>query len=219
MVHPLLRANPMFRGLTDTEIEASLAALQAHEQQVSRGTILLSAGDTTQQMGIVLSGSVTIESTDLWGNCTILSMVQRGQVFAESFALLKETLLVDVKANEDSRVLFLRVGILQDLPSAPWKEKLLENLLQICARKNLGLSERSFHTSPKSCRGRLLAYLHSVSLEKHSPSFDIPFDRQQLADYLNLERTSLSRELTRMQQDGILTCRKNHFTLHGNASG
>jgi CRP-like cAMP-binding protein len=99
------------------------------------------------------------------------------------------------------------------MPFSPWKEKLLKNLLLITSRKNLHLSGRSFHTSPKSCRGRLLSYLNAVSLQKGSSEFDIPFDRQQLADYLNLERTNMSKELSRMQKEGILECRKSHFKL------
>ncbi len=83
----------------------------------------------------------------------------------------------------------------------------------ISSRKNLILSGRSFQTSPKSCRGRLLSYLNAVSLQKQATEFDIPFNRQQLADYLNLERTNMSKELSRMQKEGIIEYRKNHFKL------
>ena len=94
-----------------------------------------------------------------------------------------------------------------------WHIKLLTNLLTVAARKNLILSGRSFHTAPKTIRGRVLAYLNSVSLQKKNTEFDIPFDRQQLADYLNLERTALSKELGKMQREGLIECRKNHFRL------
>ena len=142
---------------------------------------------------MVLEGSVTIESNDIWGNRTILSYVGKGQFFAETYALLKnEPLLVDVTANEDCEILFLRVDKMEQLnhSAEPWALKYLVNLLTISAHKNLTLSGRSFHTAPKSARGRVMAYLNSVSLQKHSREFDIPFDRQQLADYLNLERTA-----------------------------
>ena len=87
------------------------------------------------------------------------------------------------------------------------------NLLTISAHKNLHLSGRSFHISPKTVRGRVMAYLNTVSLQKHSKEFDIPFDRQQLADYLNLERTALSKELGRMQKEGLIWTRKSHFVV------
>ena len=83
----------------------------------------------------------------------------------------------------------------------------------MATRKNLILFGRSFHTAPKTVRDRVLSYLNSVSLQKNSTDFDIPFDRQQLADYLNLERSALSKELGKMQREGLIKCRKNHFRL------
>jgi CRP-like cAMP-binding protein len=83
----------------------------------------------------------------------------------------------------------------------------------ISLQKNLHLSERSFHTSPKTIRERVMAYLNSVALRTGCNEFDIPFDRQQFADYLNLERTALSKELSKMQHDGIIQTWKNHFVL------
>lgn len=215
----LISKTILFRGMDENEIKECLYSLQAADRKYRKGSIILHAGDLTERMGLVLSGSVTIESNDLWGNCTILSHVGKGQFFAETYALLhEEVMLVDVRANEDTEILFLNVsGILGKLPPSSWKEKLTRNLLIISAHKNLTLSGRSFHTSPKSARGRILSYLNTVSLQKHSDEFDIPFDRQQLADYLNLERTNMSKELTRMKQDGIIECRKNHFRLIGAA--
>lgn len=215
MSETILKKSALFRDMTDEERSECLKALSAREQNFRKGEVIFHAGDHTDRMGMVLSGSVTIESSDVWGNCTVLSHVGAGQFFAETYALLpEETLLVDVRANEDSRILFFRIGGLPgNMPFSPWKEKLLKNLLLITSRKNLHLSGRSFHTSPKSCRGRLLSYLNAVSLQKGSSEFDIPFDRQQLADYLNLERTNMSKELSRMQKEGILECRKSHFKL------
>lgn len=211
----MLQENMIFRGMSGKEIQTVLADLRAYEKRYEKDSIFLHAGDTTSKMGLVLEGSVTIESNDMWGNRTILSHVGEGQYFAETYALLPdEVLLVDVRANEDCRILFLSIGYLfEGSESAAWKEKIMKNLLMISLHKNLALSGRSFHTSPKSCRGRLLAYLNSVSQQKHSLEFDIPFDRQQLADYLNLERTNMSKELGRMQREGIIECRKSHFKL------
>ena len=152
----------------------------------------------------------------MWGNRTILSNVGEGGFFAETYALLEnEPLLVDVRANENCRILFFKVGSLKKLKSNMnlWSFKLISNLLVISANKNLHLSGRSFHTSPKTIRGRVMAYLSSVSLKKGSNDFDIPFDRQQLADYLNLERSALSKELGKMKKDGLIEVRKNHFKL------
>lgn len=156
----------LFQRMSDDEIRLCLATLYASEKKFRKGQIIFHAGDLTDRMGLVLSGSVTIESNDLWGNCTILSHVPTGQFFAETYALLpEEVMLVDVRANEDCRILFLTIGGLSGkLPPSAWKEKLTGNLLLISAHKNLTLSGRSFHTSPKSARGRILSYLNTVSL-------------------------------------------------------
>ena len=212
----LIRDSMLFRGMGEREIRDALSFLRADERSFQKGAIILHAGSVTSRMGLVMDGSVTIESNDMWGNRTILSHIGKGQFFAESYALLKsEPMLVDVTANEDCRVLFLQSA----LPAAssqdqrPWAFMLLSNLLMISAQKNLHLTGRSFHISPKTVRGRVMSYLNAVSLRAGSPEFDIPFNRQQLADYLNLERTALSKELGRMQREGYFTVRKNHFVL------
>ena len=211
-----LQKTMLFRGMTDSEIAEALQVLEAHEKRYEKGETLLIAGTITERMGLVLEGSVTIESNDAWGNRTIISHVGKGQVFAETYALLEnEPMLVDVTASEDCRILFLRSGRIQSLKSIlePWTLIYITNLLTISMHKNLILSGRSFHTAPKTIRGRVMAYLNSVSLQRRSREFDIPFDRQQLADYLNLERSALSKELGKMQREGLISCRKNHFII------
>lgn len=210
-----LHSNILFKDLTSTELENCLSALNAHEKSYKKGDIILYAGDTTNYMGLVLSGSVTIESNDIWGNCSILSHVGSGQFFAETYALLPdEVLLVDVTANENCKILFFNIRRLWgSMSSFSWKEKILKNLLIISSHKNLALSKKSFHTVSKSSRKRLLSYLNSVSIQNRSAEFDIPFNRQQLADYLNLERTNMSKELSHMQNEGIIEFRKNHFKI------
>lgn len=211
-----LQQSMLFRGMTELEITKALQVLEAHEKSFQKGETLLIAGTITERMGLVLEGSVTIESNDAWGNRTIISHVGQGQVFAETYALLEnEPMLVDVTASEDCRVFFLRSGRIQSLKNSlePWTLKYITNLLTISMHKNLILSGRSFHTAPKTIRGRVMAYLNSVSLQKHSREFDIPFDRQQLADYLNLERSALSKELGKMQKDKLIFCKKNHFLI------
>lgn len=210
-----LEKSRLFLGMTAKELESCLRALDAHEKTFEKDDIILHAGEQTSMIGMVLSGSVTIESNDVWGNCTVLSHVGKNQYFAETYALLGEVLLVDVRANEECTILFCSIRNLLDdsKKSSPWKEKLLKNILIISSQKNLILSGRSFHTSSKSCRGRLLSYLNATALQTGSREFDIPFNRQQLADYLNLERTNMSKELSHMKDEGLIEYRKSHFKL------
>ena len=115
MITDELQKLVLFRNMTEAEIRSALQDLNSIERKIKKGSIFLHAGDTTDAMGIVLEGSVTIESNDMWGNRTILSHVDLGQYFAETYALLPdEPMLVDVRANEDCRILFLYVGFLSD---------------------------------------------------------------------------------------------------------
>ena len=211
-----IRKSILFAGMNEEEKLAAYASMDVKEREYGKGETILRGGTKTSCMGMVLSGSVTIESNDMWGNRTILSHVGMGQFFAETYAYLKDTpMLVDVTANEDCWVALLSLEGARhgEAGAEAWRLKLVTNLLTVATRKNLILSGRSFHTAPKTIRGRVLSYLNSVSLQKKSTEFDIPFDRQQLADYLNLERTALSKELGKMQREGLIKCRKNHFRL------
>lgn len=211
----ILKGSILFKDMTEAERNLCLDGLQAAERHYSRGSLIFHAGSRTERMGLVLSGAVLIENNDLWGNRSLLGHVGEGAFFAETYAILGEVMLVDVRAFQDCRILFLKVGDIPGRePASVWKQKLTRNLLLISAHKNLALSGRSFHTSSKSARGRLLSYLNAVALQEQSCEFDIPFDRQQLADYLNLERTNMSKELGRMRREGLVEFRKNHFCLH-----
>ena len=206
----------LFQGMNDEEILCCLDEMEARTKNYQKGEMIFHAGNSTSRLGILLSGSATIENNDSWGNCTILSKVEENDIFAETYALLhEEIMLVDVRANEDCQILFLklRAAIRDLLPKDLWQYKLIRNLLGISAHKNLNLSGRSFHISPHTIRGRVLSYLSSVSLQKNAMEFDIPFDRQQLADYLNVERTALSKELGKMKKEGIIDFRRSHFLL------
>ena len=222
----VLKHNVLFCRMTESEIKDAAASLLAVEKHFKKGDYILHAGDTTHRMGIVLSGSVTVESNDVWGNHTILYHVGADDSFAGDYALLpSQVLLVDAVANEPCRILFLDMRALLQTPAAPhdsgqadyetagWRSKLTANLLQVAIHNLRGLSNRSIQTAPKTIRGRVLAYLNALSLQTGKDTFDIPFDRQQLADYLNVDRTALSKELGRMQKDGILRCRRSHFEL------
>lgn len=216
MNYEALQNNRLFLDMNTFEINTALYVLNARYQTFEKGEIILHAGGQTDCVCLVISGSVTIENNDMWGNRTILNIVDSDDFFAETYAILKdETMMVDAVANEQCAIMFLRIGGLfgSGFEGQPWSNKLVRNLLMISANKNLILSGRSFHISPKTARGRIMAYLNSVSLKKHSKVFDIPFDRQQMADYLNLERTALSKELSRMKREKIIDFKKNHFEI------
>ena len=217
----LLANTALFRGTSSLEAEAMLNCLGAMERGYAKGEQIYHSGDYVTDLGMVLSGSILIQTDDLWGNTTVLDKIGPGQIFAETYACVPgEPLMVDVVAAEESQVLFLNVErVLQVCPAtcAP-HSKLVRNLLLLSAQKKLNLSRKIFHTASKTIRGRLLSYLSYQARRSGSPSFTVPFNRQQLADYLNVERSALSNELSKMQRDGLLVVERNRFTLTSDLS-
>lgn len=207
----------LFQGASKDEISAMLRCLNARTKNFSKGEYILRTGETADCVGLVLAGSVTIENDDIWGNRSILIHIGTGEIFAETYACIPgERLMINAIANEDTKILFLNISqILQTCPrSCAHHTTMIRNLLQISAQKNLALSRRILHTSSKSIRGRLLSYFSQQILQTGSRKFTIPFNRQQLADYLNVDRSALSSELSKMQKEGILTYKKNQFSLN-----
>lgn len=206
----------MFRGSTISEIQAILQCLGASIKTFHKGTPIYHTGEIIECMGLVLSGSVNIENNDVWGNKNILSHIDAGQIFAETYACIPgEPLMVNVTAAEKTTVMFLNTArLLQTCPHCCiHHNKLIKNLLQITAQKNLNLSCKILNTSSKTIRGRLLSYFSVQAMQYGSYQFTIPFNRQQLADYLSVDRSALSNELSKMKNEGILTYEKNTFIL------
>ena len=188
------------------------------EKTYKKDEIIYYAGDEVTSMGVVLSGSVFIENDDIWGNHSILDRAGRGEIFAETYAAIPgQKLMVNVVAAEEARILFLDVGRILKVcsNSCVFHHTLIENLLKLSAEKNLRLSKRIFHISSKSIRGRLLSYLSYQAMENGKKEFDIPFNRQQLADYLNVDRSAMSNELGKMQRDGLIEVDRKHFQILG----
>ena len=206
----------LFRGMEPSDIEEMLGCLHAKEHAFQKGEIIFPEGTATEQIGVVLSGRVIIEMGDVWGNNSVLSSVGAGGIFAEAYACVPgEPLMVNVTAAEDTEVLLLHIGqVLEPCAKVcPRHLRLLRNLLTLSAGKNLQLSRRVLHTSPKSIRKRLLSYFSECIKRTGSYSFDIPYNRQQLADYLCIDRAAMSTEISKLQKEGFIKTNRNHFEL------
>lgn len=210
-----IAGTPLFQGYTENDIKDLARQLRFRTARYPKGSVILSEGEVVTHIGLVLTGSVRLEHNDMWGNTMILGIVESGGVFAEAYACIpNEPLLINVMANENCEILLLSVPLLFSSYAFPGiQSRLIQNLVRISAQKNLQLSRRSLHTTPKSVRGRLLSYFSEQVSAQNSRSITIPFDRQQLADYLNLDRTALSKELGKMHREGLLDYHKNCFVL------
>lgn len=206
----------LFRGMAASEAESILRCLDAEKKRFDRGSVIFRAGDTITAMGVVLSGGVSIEYDDVWGNKSILDKVGPGQVFGETYACAPgEPLMISAVAAEAAEILLLNVGRMLTVctNACEFHGKLIRNLLAISAEKNLRLSRRIFHTSSKTIRGRLLSYLSYQAKLNGSRDFEIAFNRQQLADYLSVDRSAMSNELSKMRRDGLIRVERGRFSL------
>ena len=205
MDYQFLSRTTLFQGSEPEQVKEMMMCFYAWERHYRKGEIILYMGDLVKDLGLVLSGGVTIERDDLLGNRSIFGHAGPGQIFAETYACVPgEPLMVNVVADEDTDILFLDIGrVLTTCRSTcTHHSMLIRNLLLASARKNLGLSERIMHTSPKSIRG-LISFFSAQAARQGSRSFSIPFNRQQLADYLEVDRSALSAELGKMKKEGL----------------
>lgn len=206
----------IFKGVQDSDLAPMLQCLGAEVRKVRKAEILLLAGDRPEHVGIVLAGQLHIIREDRDGNRSLIATVISGEIFAEALccAGIAES-PVTVIADTDSTVMLLRfTQILRTCPNTcAFHAKLIENMLGLMARKNLQLQGRMEIISLKSVRAKVLQYLEPFAAEK-GREFAIPFNREEFADFLCVERTALSHELARMKKDGLIAYRKNLFVLY-----
>lgn len=212
----ILSKSSLFKGFEEEEILSVLDCLRATVVDKERGSYIFREGDGTEVIGLVLSGETLIMQEDVWGRRNVLSKCRAGDIFGEAYALVPKTVVnVGVVAEENCKILFLNVNRMLTACSGSCKhhQKLIYNLTVVLAEKMLKFNERMTHLSRRTTREKLLSYLSLESVKCKSLSFDIPFDRQQLADYLCVDRAAMSVELSKLQKEGLLKTHKNHFQL------
>lgn len=213
---PVIRSSSLFSGISETELTAMLFCLETREERFPKDTFLLRTGDTAESIGLVLSGSVLVVQEDIWGNRNILSKAGPGQTFAAAYACAPGSLLnVSVLAETPVTAMFLNVKrVLNVCPSAcEHHSRIIRNLLGELAEKNLRFGEKLTHMGQRTTRAKLMSYFSAEAQRLGTYEFDIPFSRQQLADYLAVERSGLSLELGKMRSEGLLDFHKSHFIL------
>lgn len=193
-----------------------LACLRAEKKDFPKDAFLMRTGDTAESIGLVLSGSVLVIQEDVWGNRNILSKAGAGQTFAAAYACAPGSIMnVSVAAETPVTAMFLNVKrVLNVCPSAcAHHSRMIRNLLGELAEKNLRFSEKLSHMGQRTTRAKLMSYFSAEAQRLGKYEFDIPFSRQQLADFLAVERSGLSLELGKMHREGLLDFHKSHFVL------
>lgn len=216
MYYKFLESTNLFKGLESENIRAVLACLGSREARFDKDAVIYCGGDTVTEVGLILEGSVNVIAYHYWGGSSIFGHAEKGRLFGEAYAAIPgKELLCDVKAAEDSLILFMNWERLVTACSknCDAHRRIIRNLLSISASNTLAQITRMMHTAPRTIRERLLSYLSEQASVNGSPSFCIPFSRQQLADYLGVDRSALSNELSKMQKEGLISFRKNEFQL------
>lgn len=214
--HRIIYESGLFGGIGEDELETMLGCLHTREAKYKKGEFIYQEGDVIQEAGIVLSGKVHILQEDFWGNSHILSVIQPGNIFGEAYACLgNEKLQIAIHAETDCQILFLNLQKAMHVckNTCLFHQKLVKNLLYSIARKNMNLTTKIQHTSKRSIREKVLSYLSEESRKNESSYFTIPFTRQQMADFLAVDRSALSKELARMKQEGLIEFERNQFHL------
>ena len=211
---PQLRLCSLFAPIRDDELLAMLACLKPQLVHIQKGGSILRQGDAARFFGVLLSGRAHIVRSDSHGAHNVINIIEPGALFAEAFACASaETLPAGVYAVEPSCVLLFDQKRVMTGCRSMAHSMLVSGLLRSIADKNLQLTKKLEIVTQRTTREKVLAYLNNQQQSEEAGPFHIPFDRQGLADYLGVERTALSAELSRLQKDGVIRYHKNEFEL------
>ena len=212
----ILKRCPLFEGVGEADMEHMLRCLGARVEIFDKKYTVFAEGTPARYLGIVLSGSVQVVQNDYYGNRNILSHVVSPNVFSEAYACASVSALpVSVIANEYSEIMLIDCAHVQYTCErhCGHHQRLIYNLMKDLAQKTIQFHQRVEITSKRTTREKLMTYLDTRARETGKRSFEIPFDRQGLADYLEVDRSGLSAELGKLRREGVLECTKNKFTL------
>ena len=213
---PVLKKTKLFSGVGDEEISTMLSCLGASLFTYKKGEFVLRQGEHLSNILVLVEGSLHIQRDDYWGNRSILGHIGIGEIFGEAYAAPDSgTLLNDVIAVEDSSVFFFDVKrVISTCSSAcRFHTMVVQNLFFAISEKNRTLVQKLDYLSRRTTREKLISYLSEEAKRQNSPQITIPFNRQQLADYLSVDRSAMSNELGKMRDEGLLEFEKNRFRL------
>ena len=206
----------IFQGFSAEELDALVRCMGCTFRAYKKGEAVYLAGDRAREIGIVVSGRVHIVKDDAWGNSNIIAKISGGEMFAEAAVCGGPGILsFTVRATADTAIMFVDFQrVITTCTSAcAFHTLLIRNMIGVIARNNILLVGKMEHITKRTTRDKLLSYLSEQAKLHDSGNFEIPFDRQQLADYLSVERSALSAELSRLKADGMINYRKSYFEL------
>lgn len=212
----ILKRTKLFAGVGDDEISAMLSCLGARLYNYKKGEYVLHQGEHLSDIIVLVEGNLHIQKDDYWGNRSILGQVDVGEMFGEAYVAPESgALLNDVVATENSTVIFFDVRKIITTCSSGCRfhSVIVQNMFFAISDKNRKLVQKLGHMSKRTTREKLISYLSEESKKQNSSNFTIPFNRQQLADFLSVDRSAMSNELCKMRDEGLIEFDKNYFKL------
>ena len=213
---PILKRTKLFAGVADAEITLMLSCLEARSHSYRKGQYVLRQGEHLSDILILVNGCLHIQKDDYWGNRSILAQIDVGEIFGEAYVAPESgVLLNDVVATEDSTVFFFDAKrVITTCSSAcRFHTLVVQNLFFAISEKNKSLVQKLDHISRRTTREKLISYLSAEARRQDSASITIPYHRQQLADFLSVDRSAMSNELCKMRDEGLIVFKKNRFQL------
>lgn len=213
---PILKRTQLFSGVGEEEIRAMLNCLQAKLCTYKKGEFVLRQGEHLDKIFVLMTGKLHIQRDDYWGNRSIINMVSVGEMFGEAYVAPESGVLMnDVLAVEDSVVIFFDVKRIMTVCSSACRfhSMVVQNLFFAISEKNRRLVQKLTFMTKRTTREKLIAYLSEEAKRQNSSEFSIPFNRQQLADYLSVDRSAMSNELCKMRDEDLIEFEKSRFKL------
>ncbi len=213
---PILKQTQLFAGVGEDEIDAMIGCLQARIRTYQKGEYVFRQGEHVNHICVLVEGSLHIQSDDYWGHHSIVNVIDVGGMFGEAYVAPDSgALLNDVVAIQESAVILLDVRRILTVCSSACKfhTMVVQNLFFAISEQNRKLVQKLNHMSNRSTREKLMSYLSAEAKRQKSSKFTIPLNRQQLADYLSVDRSAMSNELCKMRDEGLLTFEKSRFSL------
>ena len=213
---PVLKRTKLFSGVGEEDIASLLSCLGARKKEYKKGEYILREGEHISDIFILVEGKIHIQKDDYWGNRSILSVISVGEMFGEGYAASESgALLNDIVAVEDSSVIFFDVKRILTTCSSSCRfhNMIVQNMFFAISDKNRKLVQKLGHMSGRTTRAKLISYLSEEAKRQGSSTFTVPFNRQQLADYLCVDRSAMSNELCKMRDEGMIKFEKSRFEL------
>lgn len=208
--------SPLFQGIRSEDMSAMLKCIGYHTGSFDKGEIIVFEGENLKHVGIIISGAVDMIKEDLWGNKTMLVRMRRNELFGETFACGEDNhSVVTFTASEHTQILFLPFDrVMHNCTMAcAFHHRLIENMVRVIANKNRDLMRKVDVISKKTLREKILSYLSIQAQSQKSRYFEVPLGRVELAEYLCADRSALTRELSRMKNEGLIDYEKNCFRI------